>query len=56
MFEKYPIYVNKEITEEEIKKAERLLMDNGIDEDDAYTILQAVGYVLLDVEFYPEEY
>lgn len=43
------------ITEDQINTAEKILMDNGIDEDDAYAILQAIGYVLLDVELYPED-
>lgn len=46
---------NLTITQGQIHQAEKILMDNGIDEDDAYTILQALGYVLLDVEFYPED-
>ena len=40
---------------EAIAKAEQLLEDNGIDHDEVYTVLQALGYVLLDVELYPEE-
>ena len=42
------------ITQENIQKAEQVLMDNGHDLDDAQDILQALGYVLLDVELYPE--
>lgn len=42
------------ITDENIQKAEQVLMDNGHDLDDAQNILQALGYVLLDVELYPE--
>lgn len=42
------------ITQENIKRAEQVLMDNGHDLDDAQDILQALGYVLLDVELYPE--
>ena len=42
------------ITKENIQKAEQVLMDNGHDLDDAQDILQALGYVLLDVELYPE--
>lgn len=37
-----------------IKKAEQVLIDNGIEEDEADTVLQAVGYTLLDVELYPD--
>lgn len=42
------------ITEEQFQKAEQVLMDNGHDLDDAQDILQALGYVLLDVELYPD--
>ena len=44
------------ITQENIKRAEQVLMDNGHDLDDAQDILQALGYVLLDVEVYPEPF
>lgn len=43
------------ITQECISAAEQVLVDNGIDSDEAATVLQAIGYVLLDVELYPEE-
>ena len=43
-----------EIAQEKIKKAEQVLIDNGIDPDEAQTVLQALGYVLLDEELYPE--
>lgn len=43
------------INDTNIKKCEQILIDNGIDEDEACTVLQAIGYVLLDMEFYPEE-
>ena len=42
-----------EITEEKINKAIQCLVDNGIDEDDAYEVLQALGYILLDEELFP---
>lgn len=38
-----------------IAKAEQILIDNGIEPDEAATVLQAIGYVLLDQELYPEE-
>lgn len=38
-----------------IKEAEQVLIDNGIEKDEAATVLQAIGYVLLDTELYPEE-
>lgn len=32
--------------------AEQCLIDNGIDEDEVETVLQALGYILLDTELY----
>lgn len=43
------------ITEDRIKKAEGVLIDNGVDPDEADMVLQAIGYVLLDIELYPED-
>ena len=40
------------ITKEQIKAAEKCLVDNGVDEDEADTVLQAIGYILLDMELY----
>ena len=42
------------ITQEKVEKAEEVLMDNGFDLDDAQTVLQAIGFVLLDVDLYYE--
>lgn len=36
-----------------IKRTEQVLIDNGVEEAD--TVLQAIGYVLLNTELYPEE-
>ena len=36
-----------------IHMSEQVLVDNGIEEDEAETVLQAIGYTLLDVELYP---
>ena len=44
-----------EITNEQIKKAMQCLVDNGIEEDEACVVLQALGYILLDDELFPEE-
>ena len=38
-----------------IRRAEQVLIDNGIEKDEAGTVLQAIGYTLLDTELYPEE-
>lgn len=52
----YKIYLHAtEITEEQIDKAMQCLADNGIEEDEACTVLQALGYILLDEELFPEE-
>lgn len=45
----------KPIDKRTLKKAEQVLIDNGIEKDEASTVLQALGYVLLDTELYPEE-
>ena len=47
--------LNHEITPDQIKAAEGVLIDNGVDEDEADSVLQAIGYVLLDTELYPED-
>jgi hypothetical protein len=38
-----------------IAATEQVLIDNGIEEDEASTVLQAIGYSLLNTELYPEE-
>ena len=40
------------INKSKVEAAEKVLIDNGIEEDEASTVLQAVGYALLDVELY----
>lgn len=40
------------LTEKQIEDAKQCLIDNGIVEDEAETVLQALGYILLDVELY----
>ena len=42
------------ISKSQIKKAEKCLADNGVEKDETETVLQALGYILLDVELYPE--
>ena len=46
--------VHYTVTPESLKAAEQVLVDNGIDADEADTVLQALGYALLDTELYPE--
>lgn len=49
------IVLNTEINEKQIKSAEQVLIDNGIEPDETCVILQALGYTLLNAELYPEE-
>lgn len=44
--------VNYEIKTSNVKKAEQILIDNGIELDEASTVLQAIGYALIDTELY----
>lgn len=43
------------ITAEHIRRAEQVLRDNGIAEDEVKTVLQAIGYTLCDTELYPAD-
>lgn len=45
--------INADVTYEHIAKALKILIDNGIEDDDAEVVLQAIGYALLDVELFP---
>lgn len=40
------------LTKKQIKDAEQCLIDNGIEEDEVETVLQALGYILLDMELF----
>ena len=40
------------INKSKVEAAEKVLVDNGIEEDEASTVLQAVGYALIDAELY----
>lgn len=44
------------IAKEKIEVAEKILIDNGVEADEAKTVLQAIGYVLLDEELYPRTF
>lgn len=46
--------INKEITKIDIERAKQCLIDNGIEPDEAGTVLQALGYILLDTELYSD--
>lgn len=47
--------ITMQITKENIKRAEKLLIDNGIEKDEASIVLQALGYILLDTELYEDK-
>ena len=38
------------INKEKVLKAQQCLADNGIEPDETATVLQALGYILLDLE------
>lgn len=41
--------------EKRIRAAEMCLIANGIESGEASTVLQAIGYILLNQELYPEK-
>ena len=43
------------IDKKRLQKAEKCLADNGIETDETSIVLQAIGYILLDVELYPDD-
>lgn len=43
------------VPEEKIARAKQCLIDNGIEDDEAETVLQALCYILMDTEIFPEE-
>ena len=51
---KSEITINRKVSVMDIILAEQVLVDNGIERDEADTVLQAIGYALLDTELYPE--
>ena len=53
--EEKKLLVVAQVTNETIKSAEQVLIDNGIDKYEADAVLQAIGYVLLDTELYGNE-
>lgn len=46
---------SRKITDENIKRTMQVLRDNGMDEDQAHIVLQAIGYTLLEVELFAED-
>jgi hypothetical protein len=47
------IAVSKTVDYKNVKLAMKILADNGIEPDECGTVLQAVGYALLDAELQP---
>lgn len=43
------------IDELAIEQCVQILVDNGIEIDEADSVLQAIGYALIDTELYPED-
>ena len=46
---------SKVITDDNITKSLQVLIDNGIDEDEAEVVLQAIGYTLIDTELFEDK-
>ena len=42
------------LSKEQIEKATKILIDNGVDYDEADIVLQALCYVLLDIDILEE--
>lgn len=54
MVAKDDVLVDAFITKKDIEKAMQVLVDNGIEEDEADVVLQAIGYALIGVELFNE--
>ena len=50
--EELPLKIRASVTKADIARTEQVLIDNGIDPEDAKSVLQSVGYFLLGVELY----
>ena len=48
-------WIQKIIEDKMIVRAEKCLIDNGVEESEASTVLQAIGYILLDIDLYEVE-
>lgn len=55
MVERWETTVNRTVLKSDIRKAEQCLIDNGIPADEADTVLQALGYILLDADLYEKK-
>lgn len=47
--------IKANITYENLAKAMCVLIGEDMDEDQAYTVLQTIGYTLLDTELFPDD-
>lgn len=47
--------INTEITYENLARAMCVLIGEGMDEEQAQVVLQAIGYTLLDTELFPDD-
>lgn len=48
------IALKNHVSEEKLIRAKQCLIDNGVERDEAGTVLQALCYILLDTEIFPE--
>ena len=48
--------INANITYESLARAMCVLMGEGMDEEQAEVVLQAIGYTLLDTELFPDAF
>lgn len=46
------MYIRTEIKRSNIEESLQVLIDNGIEPDEAEAVLQAIGYTLLDEELF----
>lgn len=47
--------INANLSYENLARAMIVLISEGLDEDQAYIALQAIGYTLLGVELFPDD-
>lgn len=50
-----PITKSVTINDESIRRTKGVLIDNGIDPDEAEDVVQAIGYTLIDTELFPNK-
>lgn len=47
------LFVRTEICDSNLYDCEQILVDSGVNEEEAAGIMQAIGYALLDQDLYP---